>query len=87
MAPLEKTLKPDHQTGALQTKFELTFKPDQLNGGRPTTLFPGGCFFGRRGEIITVAFVVVTFSIFMQGLTMPWFVCRLRLLASNPGKA
>lgn len=41
----------------------------------------------ERGEIITVAFAVVAFSIFVQGLTMPWLIRRLRLLASNPGTA
>lgn len=35
----------------------------------------------ERGEIITVAFAVVAFSIFVQGLTMPWLIRRLRLSA------
>ena len=33
----------------------------------------------ERGPIILSAFVVVAFSIFVQGLTMPWLVRRLRL--------
>jgi CPA1 family monovalent cation:H+ antiporter len=41
----------------------------------------------ERGEIITVSFAVVAFSIFVQGLTMPWLIRRLRLLASDPGTA
>jgi monovalent cation:H+ antiporter, CPA1 family len=39
----------------------------------------------ERGEIITVAFAVVAFSIFVLGLAMPWLIRRLRLLASDPG--
>ena len=31
-------------------------------------------------EIIVVAFAVVAFSIFVQGLTMPWLIRRLGLL-------
>ena len=34
-----------------------------------------------RSEIIAVAFAVVAFSIFVQGLTMPWLIRRLGLLA------
>jgi CPA1 family monovalent cation:H+ antiporter len=37
----------------------------------------------ERGEIIAVAFAVVAFSIFVQGLTMPWLIRRLRLAASD----
>lgn len=33
----------------------------------------------ERGAIILCAFVVVAFSIFVQGLTMPWLVARLGL--------
>jgi len=33
----------------------------------------------ERGAIILCAFVVVAFSIFVQGLTMPWLVQRLGL--------
>jgi CPA1 family monovalent cation:H+ antiporter len=32
-----------------------------------------------RGAIILTAFVVVAFSILVQGLTMPWLIKRLRL--------
>ena len=38
----------------------------------------------ERHEIIVVAFAVVAFSIFAQGLTMPWLIGRLRLA---PGAA
>ena len=34
----------------------------------------------ERGQIITVAFAVVAFSIFVQGLTMPWLTRKLGLL-------
>jgi CPA1 family monovalent cation:H+ antiporter len=34
----------------------------------------------ERGAIILTAFVVVAFSIFVQGLTMPWLVSRLGLI-------
>jgi len=34
----------------------------------------------ERQEIIVVAFAVVAFSIFVQGLTMPWLIRRLGLL-------
>ena len=37
----------------------------------------------ERGAIILTAFVVVAFSIFVQGLTMPWLIKRLRLGASD----
>ena len=37
----------------------------------------------ERGDIIAVAFAVVAFSIFVQGLTMPWLIRRLRLSASE----
>lgn len=33
----------------------------------------------ERGEIIAVAFAVVAFSVFAQGLTMPWLIDRLGL--------
>jgi len=36
----------------------------------------------ERGEIIAAAFAVVAFSIFAQGLTMPWLIRHLRLSAS-----
>ena len=35
----------------------------------------------ERGAIIASAFVVVAFSIFAQGLTMPWLIGRMRLAA------
>lgn len=38
----------------------------------------------ERGAIITVAFAVVAFSIFAQGLTMPWLIRRLDLLQGKP---
>jgi CPA1 family monovalent cation:H+ antiporter len=34
----------------------------------------------ERGAIIITAFVVVAFSILVQGLTMPWLIKRLRLV-------
>ena len=34
----------------------------------------------ERGQIITVAFAVVAFSIFVQGLTMPWLIGKLKLI-------
>lgn len=37
----------------------------------------------ERQEIIVVAFAVVAFSIFAQGLTMPWLVCRLGLMKAD----
>lgn len=33
----------------------------------------------ERSEIVIVAFAVVAFSIFVQGLTMPWLIRRLKL--------
>jgi CPA1 family monovalent cation:H+ antiporter len=33
----------------------------------------------ERQEIIVVSFAVVAFSIFVQGLTMPWLIRRLGL--------
>lgn len=38
----------------------------------------------EREELIAVVFAVVAFSIFVQGLTMPWLIRRLRLSASLP---
>jgi CPA1 family monovalent cation:H+ antiporter len=38
----------------------------------------------ERGDIITVAFAVVAFSIFVQGLTMPYLIRRLGVLAVDP---
>jgi CPA1 family monovalent cation:H+ antiporter len=41
----------------------------------------------ERREIIVVAFGVVAFSIFVQGLTMPWLIRRLRLSTdAEPGQ-
>jgi CPA1 family monovalent cation:H+ antiporter len=37
----------------------------------------------QRGEIIVVAFAVVAFSIFVQGLTMPWLIARLGLITGG----
>ena len=37
----------------------------------------------ERGEIIAVSFAVVAFSIFVQGLTMPYLIRRLRLVAAS----
>lgn len=34
----------------------------------------------ERDTIITVAFAIVAFSVFVQGLTMPWLLRRLKLL-------
>jgi CPA1 family monovalent cation:H+ antiporter len=34
----------------------------------------------ERNEITVVAFAVVAFSIFVQGLTMPWLIRRLGLM-------
>jgi CPA1 family monovalent cation:H+ antiporter len=34
----------------------------------------------ERQEIVVVSFAVVAFSIFIQGLTMPWLIRRLGLL-------
>ena len=33
----------------------------------------------ERGALVAVAFAVVAFSIFVQGMTMPWLIRRLRL--------
>ena len=38
----------------------------------------------ERNAIIATAFVVVAFSILVQGLTMPWLVRRLRLASPEP---
>jgi len=40
----------------------------------------------ERGSIILTAFVVVAFSIFVQGLTMPWLVRRLGLTETQRTK-
>src|SRR5438270_6552548 len=41
----------------------------------------------ERGEIIVTAFVVVAFSILVQGLTMPWLIKRLGLGRKPPEEA
>jgi CPA1 family monovalent cation:H+ antiporter len=41
----------------------------------------------ERGPIILCAFVVVAFSIFVQGLTMPWLVQRLGLTRKRRAKS
>lgn len=41
----------------------------------------------ERGEIITVAFVVVAFSIFLQGLTVPRLIAWLGLVRTDEGEA
>ncbi|MBZ9673203.1 cation:proton antiporter [Mesorhizobium sp. B2-1-8] len=41
----------------------------------------------ERGEIIVAAFAVVAFSIFVQGLTMPWLIRWMGLTAENAGSA
>jgi monovalent cation:H+ antiporter, CPA1 family len=38
----------------------------------------------ERGAIILMAFVVVAFSILVQGLTMPWLIKRLKLSGEDP---
>jgi CPA1 family monovalent cation:H+ antiporter len=38
----------------------------------------------ERGAIILTAFVVVAFSILVQGLTMPWLIGRLKLSRGEP---
>ena len=38
----------------------------------------------ERGAIILTAFVVVAFSILVQGLTMPWLIKRLGLGRKRP---
>ncbi|MDX8450326.1 cation:proton antiporter [Mesorhizobium captivum] len=37
----------------------------------------------ERGAIIVTAFAVVAFSVFVQGLTMPWLIRRMGLIASR----
>ena len=37
----------------------------------------------ERGAIIVTAFVVVAFSILVQGLTMPWLIKRFRLAGTE----
>ena len=39
----------------------------------------------ERDAIIVTAFVVVAFSILVQGLTMPWLIRRFALGAERPG--
>ncbi|RWB73365.1 MAG: sodium:proton antiporter [Mesorhizobium sp.] len=39
----------------------------------------------ERGAIIVTAFAVVAFSIFVQGLTMPWFIKKMGLAAKEAG--
>lgn len=41
----------------------------------------------ERGAIIVTAFVVVAFSILVQGLTMPWLIKRFRLAGGNQQEA
>ena len=41
----------------------------------------------ERDAIIVTAFVVVAFSILVQGLTMPWLIRRLKLSRKEPGGA
>ena len=41
----------------------------------------------ERGAIILTAFVVVAFSILVQGLTMPWLIKRLELGRKQPEPA
>ncbi|MBV8908936.1 MAG: sodium:proton antiporter [Sphingomonas sp.] len=41
----------------------------------------------ERGAIILAAFVVVAFSILIQGLTMPWLIKRLGLAGKEPERA
>jgi CPA1 family monovalent cation:H+ antiporter len=40
----------------------------------------------ERGPIILTAFVVVAFSILVQGLTMPWLIKRQELSGEGPGE-
>ena len=40
----------------------------------------------ERYAIILTAFVVVAFSILVQGLTMPWLIKRLKLGANSPSE-
>ncbi|WP_281060884.1 cation:proton antiporter [Mesorhizobium sp. M2A.F.Ca.ET.067.02.1.1] len=37
----------------------------------------------ERGVIIVTAFAVVAFSVFIQGLTMPWLIRRMGLIAGQ----
>ncbi|MER9196740.1 cation:proton antiporter [Mesorhizobium australicum] len=39
----------------------------------------------ERSQIIVVAFAVVAFSIFIQGLSMPWLIRRMGLTAERGG--
>jgi CPA1 family monovalent cation:H+ antiporter len=41
----------------------------------------------ERNAIILTAFVVVAFSILVQGLTMPWLIKRLKLGSKAPEPA
>jgi Na+:H+ antiporter len=41
----------------------------------------------ERNAIILTAFVVVAFSILVQGLTMPWLIKRLELGRKRPEAA
>jgi CPA1 family monovalent cation:H+ antiporter len=41
----------------------------------------------ERGEIIVVSFAVVAYSIFVQGLTMPWLTSPLGLRRIDTGPA
>jgi CPA1 family monovalent cation:H+ antiporter len=41
----------------------------------------------ERNAIIITAFVVVAFSILVQGLTMPWLIRRLGLVGKQPEEA
>jgi CPA1 family monovalent cation:H+ antiporter len=41
----------------------------------------------ERSAIIVTAFVVVAFSILVQGLTMPWLIKRFNLAGKQPGEA
>lgn len=78
------------------------FRPTKLRVPMPfqTVLFWGGlrgalalalaltvpASVAERGPIILCSFVVVAFSIFVQGLTIPWLVGRLGLIAKPRGK-
>ena len=39
----------------------------------------------ERDAIVAVAFAVVAFSIFVQGLTMPWLIRKLGLTSASAG--
>jgi len=41
----------------------------------------------ERNEVVATAFAVVAFSIFAQGLTMPWLIARLGLSDRRAGRA